>query len=346
MTNQPTPLRPFPYPGLSPKLCWPSQVQLFLDAAATADCAPHNGYGLIGLLLQPAAYAALPGGPPPFTMEPHPGAIPAAANAFAAWKFSHELYSKDIAATAALRSLILSSMDQPSIDLVTDPTTGTRTRSLLDIITIWDDIYGVLTRADLEALNAARHEPFSPPASLRSFLTAQEQMIAVALANGYAVPQYDQVQDVLACLRPCAIYEPAIQRFYEDHPSVATQTWTNLKTRLVAFDDNRPSSATAASHGYANAAIMPALPTPPTPADLTTLIAAAVQTALQSSHGRRGPPAAPAVPAGFIADYCWTHGFTRVRTGRPTHSSASCNHPAAGHKVQATLSNRMGGRHS
>ena len=37
--------------------------------------------------------------------------------------------------------------------------------------------------------------------------------------------------------------------------------------------------------------------------------------------------------------YCWTHGLGL----NPTHTSATCTHPADGHKEVATLMKRMGG---
>jgi hypothetical protein len=37
--------------------------------------------------------------------------------------------------------------------------------------------------------------------------------------------------------------------------------------------------------------------------------------------------------------YCWSHGLSR----NPNHSGATCQHPAEGHRSDATLSNMMGG---
>ena len=37
--------------------------------------------------------------------------------------------------------------------------------------------------------------------------------------------------------------------------------------------------------------------------------------------------------------YCWTHGLGKNKT----HTSATCNKPAEGHKTDATLDNMMGG---
>jgi len=52
------------------------------------------------------------------------------------------------------------------------------------------------------------------------------------------------------------------------------------------------------------------------------------------------PSAAPRQPTKLDPKgYCWTHGY-RVTVG---HSSATCTHPADGHKVTATRQNIMGG---
>lgn len=318
--------------------------------AANANSDSHDGYYLLGLVMPPAEYAALPLNPQPFALAPHPGELPANAQAaaFSRWKFLYELHLKDVAAASELRTAILASVDQSSRDSITNATTGTRHLSTGDIVSAWHTLYGTLTRADVEALNAARSEPYTPPASLRDFITTHEHSFEAAEANGYNIAVYDRVRGLIQALTPCNLYDQAFQRYFEDNPTVQSQTWERLTTRLLAFEDNRPATATAASHGYANAALLSTAPLP----QLDAIIAAAVQSAVQPltqqiaslQSNRRNLPSSAAAQPGWVQHYCWTHGPTRVRTGKPVHNSASCRNPATGHQVKATATNRMGGR--
>ena len=124
----------------------------------------------------------------------------------------------------------------------------------------------------------------------------------------------------LSTLEQAGVYSHSIQS-WRDRAEMDC-TWINFCPHFIHTDKERLRLATTGYHA-AHAAIQTS-GTPPPPG-----IAAA----------------ACAVPSGYSYNnvqlgYCWTpHGLTK----NPEHTSTTCNHPASGHQITATLDRRMGG---
>jgi hypothetical protein len=106
--------------------------------------------------------------------------------------------------------------------------------------------------------------------------------------------------------------------------------WVLFKTHFNKAERDRHRQLTASGAGYNGANV--AVVTP------STETAAAAQSSTSATTGTP-PKAQKTLFADGMGGYCWTHGVTK----NPTHTSATCENKATGHKVKATAFNRMGG---
>jgi hypothetical protein len=112
-------------------------------------------------------------------------------------------------------------------------------------------------------------------------------------------------------------------------------TWSNLKTDFALANRERVRLITSDSAGYhgANSAAQAATAAATAAAANANSAASTALSALTAANGSSTPIAAP---AGF--HYCWSQGLEK----KPEHTSATCEKPAAGHCLDATLSNMKG----
>jgi hypothetical protein len=157
----------------------------------------------------------------------------------------------------------------------------------------------------------------------------------------------------------------------------ADQTWDKMvvlfvredKARL-AHDLLRPTMVIPTYPGAANSATNPATTTPPSEVELlrksvldmtkamNKLIAAPTgdgnssnTTANNNNNTRRArrgnPPDGGRIPTDTEAanlTYCWTHGYCiKGHNGQADDTSATCKYTMAGHKPNATATNKLGG---
>jgi hypothetical protein len=138
-------------------------------------------------------------------------------------------------------------------------------------------------------------------------------------------------------------------RFFRMQAAVA-QTWTVLKQHFTEANTNRKRQLTSEGAGFhgANSAVNSpvAAETNPTMA----VVIAAAQAATNSANTaaaaiteRSTTNAGPSATANAAAyGYCWSHDLSK----NCQHTSATCNHPADGHKREATLYKMMGGNNT
>jgi hypothetical protein len=120
--------------------------------------------------------------------------------------------------------------------------------------------------------------------------------------------------------------------------AAAEKTYANFTAHFTEENRERLRKLTAAQAGYHGAnAITPGSPPPEVRTDARAPdVAAAAQQ----------PPATP-VPHVVTNDgvrmyYCWTHGLGT----NATHTSSTCQRPASGHQIDATVTNMQGGNNT
>jgi hypothetical protein len=186
------------------------------------------------------------------------------------------------------------------------------------------------------------------------------------------IPMTHYVRDTANIICKNNGFESAFENW--DIKPEADKTWINLKLHFgsaarvrknkIALQDNIPYP------GAANATITSPGTPPVVPPTLDSLIAtvaglttqvnsfmAATTTGGGGSRNTDNTPTGPrrprtTNPAGgreptpeeaTTMDYCWSHGFCKVITGKPNHTSVSCKAHRIGHKSEATATNKMDG---
>ena len=81
-----------------------------------------------------------------------------------------------------------------------------------------------------------------------------------AIANNSPFNERDKVAKLRNSLLPCGLYHLAVDAWTREFPTLALQTFENLRTAVQIADNNRDRLATASTFGYGvAAAVRPAL---------------------------------------------------------------------------------------
>lgn len=315
----------------------------YLDKAALSSNRCNHGFGLLGFIITPLEWLALPfpGNHVAVAFAPlqDPGLEPILANnanalavsiynaEWNAWKLHFAEFQGQRKEYSDFKNAFLDSLDPVSKDLMKDPIHGTRGITLREIDARLVAAYGIMSSADLSKNEDILRIPYRAENNLREFAASQRVAHAVALRNGQPFPEVQKVQFLLSALKPCAIFTLCCQMWQREFPQVINQTFELLVTAVQAFADNLTQDSTSSSSGFAAAA------TSMDTTDLHSLVATAVAAAVANLSSR---PPVPRAPIATNASYCWTHGVGN-------HSSAKCRSPASGHLLNATLRNRLGG---
>ena len=340
----------FPGDGKSHRLAFPQWQTGLFGVASTIG--PRT-YGMLGFLLAPADWLALPGNNGPFVPLQDPGARPAQAAALSAWKVDHEAFADEQANIQTLKRAYLLSLDTEATAVVSEPQWGTIRRTLADMHARLVAAYAVLSAGDIEELEQNLLVPFQPTTqSVRDYIQAHTDAAAALDAAGSALSAQKRFQLLRKGTRDVPPFDKTVAHYVEQNQAVAAQTFDGLAAALRAKADNTLTTATTGSAGYAGAA------TPLREEDLDTdmalaaaglgtitltredlrqLIADAIEQSRQAdrsarqadrSSGRNKQP----------THWCWTHGDNF------THQSDKCIHPGQGHRKQATKQNKLGSK--
>jgi hypothetical protein len=319
-------------PTFSGNKCdYPSYRNSLLDCASNASALCIHGHGLLGFLLTAAEWLLLVfvGNAAAFVPLEHPGQRPAAAAGFAAWKFDNDAHQLQQSQIKTFKEHFVASVDATSRQAMQHPVTGTRGHSLADLLTIMDNLHGVLSPSDLTRSSDRLKTPYSLGSPFTDFVRSHEVIHLEAATNGQAMPELHKVRALITAVSHCPSFAARCELWKSMVPTAAAQTFALLATALRSHADTRDSDATAGSHAYANQS-------------LEVLVAAAVaksfsEHAASATISSRPPRPAPSTPQPRKQlFYCWTHGPCG-------HQGSECEHPEPGHIPTASFSNQQGG---
>ena len=256
------------------KSFWRYRV-LYLDLAARSSTTCEFGHGLLGFVLPDAEWLALDFPPGhvavPFLARRHPGPAPVLAvgaaalqvsvhNAlFASWRYEDEQYHLQQSSLNTFKGLFIDSLDAVSRRLLTHPVTGTRNLSVQAIDTHLYGAHGILSPADLRLNEAALRAPYQPDLPIHDHTSHQQELHAIAQANGSAFSEAQKVEYLIASLRPCNTYNSRIDHWIIAFPTVVLQTFLSLADAVHVYSDNRTPDVTSSIAGY-SAAVLPTQP--------------------------------------------------------------------------------------
>ena len=219
--------------------------------------------------------------------------------------------------------------------------------------------------ADLDYLRNQIAAPFTSAVQIESHTQMQIQNLAHLAAAGQPIPPMDAVRRMWLSYTATAIdvedFAQAKTQYLVLHGALGQQTPATLSAFLIDFVSNQlahhrsANQALRAVRSHAHAAVAasaiapvvqvihPLAPPPPVAAPAVAVAVAQHQPGHGGRGGRGGrggagaPLGPPPVPLqGTPGFYCWTHGTCY-------HYSLTCKKPAAAHRWDATLANRLGG---
>ena len=295
----------FPPVGLSHRQAFRAWKQQVLSALTFLG--PQER-GLLGFALPADQWLLVPGVDGPFValVRPDRPAANAAAATISFWKNDQDQFMAERSAVLEATAKIIACLDIVARQVIEDPVHGTRNRTLLEILTLIEAEYGIVTVAEIRRLKVSLADPWDPSTEMGAHVQRHEEIHAILHANHEAISHSTKTEFFFGSLSNLSWEElghpfrEAIVFFYNTHATIDTQTWAAAKRAIITAYNSRTS--TMGSLGYA--------------APTSAVATKRVETA---KH------------------YCWTHGPGR-------HSSADCQQPATGHKTTATMANKQGGR--
>ena len=327
---------PFPHPLLTPIEGKPTaftvtrlRKELFANARSVHCTSGGGANGFLGIVMAAAPYLLRAG--EPFVPPEHPGIQPThsatatqsqitAANRL--FDTSLDAFRRYSQIREILRQQILTAIDPTYYNVLEDATFGYADITVLTLLAHLESTYATLSADDLELNRMRLADAWTPEEPIEHLWIRIKHLCAIANAGGKPFSDSTVMRLTLSALEQAGVYSHSIQT-WRDRAEL-DRTWVNFCPHFMHADKERLRLATATTAGYhgAHAAIQTSGP-PPLPA-----IAAAAR----------------AVPSGYTYNnvqlgYCWTHGLTK----NPDHTSATCNHPASGHQLNATLDRRLGG---
>jgi hypothetical protein len=328
-----TTLTPFPKEGTTLRAGWPAWEKLVLDSLEAATAHKH---GILGFGVDAARLVQIAGATAVHKPVDDPGELPpdATQGVTAVHKFNMDQFEKQQLAVKKAKTQILACLNEEAMDVVTHEATGTRDRSIQQILDLLRENYGTLSVAEIEHQKNKLKAPYPINTPIRNYLRVHREVHKVLMTASQPMSMADKVRELRASVKHATHLGTAVQHFLTTNPTLDGQTFDKLARLLAEAEDNGEPQPTTGSAGYAAAAT-----SEPTMVSMDTvqqMIAAAVAKALSANprkeHEGKSVPKRAALPK----KYCWTHGPC-------AHASADCNRPKEGHMWDATDTNRQGG---
>jgi len=179
--------------------------------------------------------------------------------------------------------------------------------------------------------------------SVDQFISTHSAVHTHLRSIGLEMNHFDKIDALEKALRPCTLYDRAIDHFMLTYPNVTDKN-RNFLQFSKAIRDYAPKTneATAASRGYSTAAaVTTAATSAPDVLTLQQQMLSMQQNIAQLTQALRSAgvmtqSAAAATTMEQPNAYCWTHGLC-------WHSGKDCKTPEAGHVPTATAQNKCGG---
>jgi hypothetical protein len=332
----------FARPDLTPITGEPTNSSLKLLQAelnANAISIPSNrgggAHGHLSLIQSPANYLFLTG--TDFEPPVNPGLTPTLpANATGnqiteanrQYRVDQSEYSLYLAVERNLKTQLTSAIDSLFIDELRDDTMGFANASTFLLLSHLHTTYGAVRSDQLEANAMRLDRQWDPSDPIETVWQNAQECRRFASSGLDPISESTAVRKTLSMFEKSGVFADAI-RDWRKRPD-PEWTWSNLKTDFARANRERVRLLTSDSAGYhgANSAAQ------------TATAAATAAAAKANSAAATAPSTSTAAPTGF--HYCWSHGLGK----NPDHTSATCEKPAAGHCLDATLSNMKGGNNN
>ena len=342
-----TPLLTFPHPTLTRIVGKPtnSSIKLLLkEVYANARAIPSTrgggAHGHLGLVLSAADYLVL--AHVAFELPAHPGATPVhTPNATAAQiteanrVYMATLQELNIATSVRneIKQQIISAVDRLYIEALEDEDYGFADVTISAILNHLRTTYGTITRADLETTRRSIATVWNVDDPIENLWSRLKEIRRIATAGEEPLSNATVMELTFLMFEQTGVFQVACDT-WRIKPA-ADKTYANFMEHFTEENKERLRKLTAAQAGFgANTATLELPPIPPavTPprqpsqaADANALASRSLMTPIQVGTVQMA--------------YCWTHGLST----NTSHTSATCQRKADGHRDDATVTNMLGG---
>ena len=293
------------------------------------------------------------------------------------FNFAQQEFFRFKATKAALRNLILNSIDDKYIKTLKNEHTRYAKVSPLALMThIWDT-YGTVDDADQTQNEIRMKQQWNPPTPIETLFEQLEDGKHFAAKGHEVIDDTQLIRWAYDNIKRTGLFDRDCEK-WRKKPQ-ADKDWTSFQTFFLEADEDRKKNSTTASEAtytanqvqellqheidsILQATDPPPTTTPPSPPasanasvtadDVRRIIKEALANTRSNNTNRttnrvetRGtsPPLPPtmcqAIVDGVPVSYCWTHGITR----NLQHTSSTCKRKSDGHQDDATYYNRKGG---
>jgi hypothetical protein len=320
------------------------QAELNANAISIPSNRGGGAHGHLALIQSTANYLSITG--TPFDPPLNPGLTPtlpdhATGNqiteANRQYSVDQSEYSLYLSVERNLKSQLTSAVDPLFIDELRDDTMGFANASTLQLLSHLHATYGAVRSDQLEANAMRLDRQWNPSDPIETVWQNAQECRRFAASGLDPISESTAVRKTVTMFEKSGVLADAI-RDWRKRPD-PEWTWANLKTDFARANRERVRLLTSDGAGYhgANSAAQTAAAAATAAA---TAAAANANSALAALAAATRSPAPTSTPTGF--HYCWSHGLGR----NPEHTSATCNKPAAGHCLDATLSDMKGGNNN
>jgi hypothetical protein len=285
--------------------------------------------GLLGFALTEAQYFEASGARDVFVPVEMPAQRPAGNATAAALHFyreDKEAFNQQQEGVSATLRAIWASLGESPRNLITDPATGELFSDLRLILQALDARYLIVTRHELRmASESLSTVPMSD--NFENTVAKHRRVHALFAAAEQPLAEFQKVELLLGGLTNEDGLNQASERYFAATPDVRRQTFNALVAVLANHVANAPLPA---RREYAN--------NTRSASDADTVMEAMASMAASIAEMKRGMTGKPESQPQKKRFYCWTHGPCS------SHSGKFCQTKATGHKDEATMKNKLGGK--
>lgn len=325
---------------------WPKQKRAYIILCKSASSDP---YGLLPEMLNAVEFLKVTNEPiTHFSQHIHPGPEPTkplataskadkseyAAN-FELWYKQDKRYAEHIRSYNKFKEVFFNSLDEASQTALDVSEYGVVNMKLSVMYEIVDKMFSMITPMVYQrGIGGLYCEYNSSNVTMRQHVSNHVNCHAFALnSSGEEVTKVEKVRLLRNSVSKSGLFQVAIDEYDRKVKSIKDQNFSDFSLLLIQVDESlsqsKAASVTIQSLGYSAEAAK--VSNSRIEEDLDKRIAAAVTKAVKfnKASGSEKKP---------NTNYCHTHGI------EANHTSDTCKYPIEGHRTDATLTNKQGGR--
>ena len=325
--------------GIPYQIAYPSWNRALLSLGKEM-CISADGQGLNGFFTTNIEYQLLMGNPMnPAVHQPlvRPPELDENANGVQVARHTsfENAYLREQNALALLKTIVLNSLDAPTISILEANIIGTAGLSLRQIVETIRQRYGAVTPEIFTNYVKKTIIPYSPSSSLDDHINTHRLVHRYAADMAQPYTEHMKIESLRETLIGCGLFTQGMRTYAATYPTFALRTFQNFSDAMIT--EKNQSSETTSTMGY-SASMNTLDPRSSSIDEKIDFLMAYMTKMVTKSSGRGGGGSGGGGKIDNTGyEYCWKHGRCR-------HKSADCRNKEPGHKDSATFGNKLGGK--